>query len=720
MIIPCLVTGLGEFGCKAARNAFGIYIKGNPKRETVTTLIDSPKFIPETEDSRNSSADILRDALHRLHTLENMVEAGIEIDEIQPVNIFLTCDMLEEEAGALIDLMDVLKQAMRDYPYARLYLLLSCALFPDESDTIKEGEKTIQERLERVEAALYGAENVSVDFNYLPMVFLFDHLKMGSLVVKDRRELGCMIENALTALMMGRYGNNLSNSLRVNEMRADKTFFHSMGCCLLVNQPDVLIDACAHQFAAKFIQEEFLNAISKTGVVARNHNQINDQIDNNRIWTDKILAENPCKLVNFSENGPELGVHFKELVLRSLDVLDLKAINWRETFNDFEKKLEEGQAKEIKAQMRSNRLELCRNYKIILSASFQKLPEKVELYPGGAQTAIEILEAFLTSNKEIVDNIAKYKPRLSADEIHADIQADMDKLDAILESAPPLPRWTFALPKFLQRPLALIVRLTWLIKNWLKIAHLRTSAVAKFENKYASIFTVALDKELLSTGKSFSAPAKAHIKRYKRLLEKERASFDLLQSSASGSSDAEKYILFRPRLVNEGMIAWAYQRAAPVIESCRRELIGERKLLAGWENLPAEGLRDQVLLYAREKFRKLQDIPLSDILEEWARHQQRTGGDKKKALVELFSSCAQTATPLLRPNFDRIGGMAATVFLNTLVLPENCAHLQDIPIASSRQWEYTPSGDSTCAAFCQVLMNVPLSALEAPGKRKRK
>lgn len=713
LITPSLLIGIGTTGSGITETACSIYKRSNSKRNSVTRtlflggLMDDQYQSNKPVNNKTISEQIEK-TLHELYTYENLSSADIDIPEGIPSNIIITCDLLEDTSSQLVEILKIINQIHSDFRYSRVILLLSIASFPDKKKVQTISSHNLYEELKRIEKLLIQAQ-----LEFFPMVFLFSEFKTGSVVVADKIELKILMENALISLLMGDFGINLSEKMPISEMISQKTLFHGIGSCLLVNQPDLLINACADKFTKEFVQDELLGSTPRQQIIDRISTLLFQQTDNERLWTEKILDKNPCNLVDFTQNGPELGVRFPELSLKSIDILNLMAIEWRETILNFIQELENGKEKSISNLMHQKSAELSNLYSEKLSIELNAIPSRVELHPGISRAAKTILENFGNQIKTRQMEIEKYKPEKVENDIITSINSDMDEVDKILDSAPKLRPWVFFFPKFIQKILAFIIRSKWLVKNSYSLYRLRENAIKKVESKYSAIFTNTLNKELISVSNGIGIFIEKYRKQFERLENTFQKTYEIPIDPPPLTRKEQGFNHFRPSLVNEGLVNWAYMTTSPTQEGSRVDLIDTRLILEDWMIITPEILFSRIHQYGEEKFTSLRSIPLSDLLFHWMEVMLLKEQNAKESLSKLFYDCSLSSNPLLRPDFDRVGGMRFSSHSYWVITAESSKELLEELFKPKANHSYASSGDNNSIAFAQILSGVPLEALES-------
>ena len=161
--------------------------------------------------------------------------------------------------------------------------------------------------------------------------------------------------------------------------------------------------------------------------------------------------------------------------------------------------------------------------------------------------------------------------------------------------------------------------------------------------------------------------------------------------------------LFRPSALTEPLAEAIYARRREAPEALRRPLLEEERLLADWWQVAPEMLAERLLAHGRKAFAPLRELSVDDLL-------RRRSEEERRSLAQELDI---GALPLLRANFDRLGG-AVRPSRDAYVLcaqPEASALIPWLDYGSTT-WESLPMGDPYIVAFLRVCAPLPLAALQ--------
>lgn len=745
-ITPSLVIGLGNLGQKVAEAAVSDYLSANLKREYVTRLLffttDAQLTPPTRKDGilveklveNSASVDIhslgaahkwlknqyfedLHTSLHSIFAQENFFNAGLDIGANQPANVMVVCDILEKESAVLLPVLALLREVLHDYPYARLFILAATARFPEKARKLEELGKVLNDRLNELSLILDKDKErqltkefpqlKEIDFHNLPIVFLYDHLKFGSVTVENQPELLLMMRNSLQNLLLGKFAQEIAVNFRQNEIQAEKTFFHSMGSVILsVNSREITLE-CVSRFVNEFINEELLTPVYKPDVYMRIRDGLDALARSDQDRAEWIVKDSLGKLIGFDEYGPQLDVKFSDLVLKTPNIIQLSASEWRETISRFKNETAQKKLNENRVLFEKNRTDLMGVINADLSEELVSLPSKVELYPGGINLARKLLQEFIIYIQKRIETTKQFAPQELSEAWESQIDSDLQAYESILASAPNLPNWVFFFPMPIRWFLGFIVRAKWAAENFLRIRQIRNAILIKIEKQFSSDFTIELNKQLTILSESVKIPLDEFIGKFQDLEAIIISASEKGRDTENQGSDQDGMEtwdpIFRPKLLDNRLLDWVYKEHSEQYSLSRIHLISEKDLFKNWMELDSLEIYKRIEQYAESLFLSIEAMPLEELLNQWS------GLDSSRSVEELFRRSANAAIPLLRPTFERVGGMR-TAPLRTICLPNTESDLAQLQVSPDK-WGTQSTGDNFTAAFSQILFNIPLNAL---------
>jgi hypothetical protein len=712
---PALVLTIGASMTSAIAEVERIFFQSDPRRKASTqflALSAHPKkgeaeLLPiskvtqsktnlswkEAYEQASSLADNLktgiRSALHESRSHEKLLEVGLGGNTVLPLDVILVADLAEDESSALLVILPLIQSLLMDEPYAKVHLLLNTAVF-DENPL---AEANVYASLKDICDLLNGREH----FN-LPQIYLFDRYKEGVWEAHDGFEVQTILGNFLLALLSGGLAQHLAHQISQVEAEEHSAYFSGASATVLVFDVEQLQKACAMRLASEILASEFHSQIipdptpveELAGEFAANY-------ANQQTWTMRLCRDS---LFHAHTGGLGLELHFADLRFEDVPMED-----WVKTIQAYDALFKE---KYLPAQcdvLNKNVAELGREFLEQLTMFSQSLPQQPRLYPGGlcaSKLTLERIRRMVLEEQSIPADLSALDQGWAAR-----VKTSLETLEKAMSLLPKPPRWIFRLPAFLRKPAIQLFNLIFLHAELKNLLDLRQTSVFLLEQKYAVWMEESLSQNLTDLCKDWVTALDKQIRSLKRL----QSTFDKLQIcfAEKTTSLISSSSLFRPSVLNETVLSWAYYYGKRPQDGFRHALLNEQNFLDEWHKVGSKVFEERLGAFCGQVYQPLQDLDMEEVL----RHRNGLSPN------DLASALSQGAIPLLRPNFDQTGSGASYQMQFFQSKDPRSSSIFPILKSDMQEWQEIATDDAFIAICCRVRMMIPTSALSHVFERGR-
>lgn len=633
-----------------------------------------------TRENADSIQNGLRAVLHDLRSHEKLLEVGLGGKAHLPLDVMILADLAEPESAALPILLPYIHALLTDEPYAKVHLLLSIAVFSENS---KEHANTY----ETLNALYEILENKQLPC--LPQIYLFDRYKEGVWEAYDMGELQTILGNFVLALLSGGLAQRLAHQVAQLDVTETRAYFCSASATALIFDAARVQQACIMRLGAEILAMEFHSKIIPDPIPAEEIaadfclNYANPQIWISRLCRDALFHSQ-------GETGIEL--HFSDLQFEDVPMED-----WARTIQAYDDHFKERQYPIQTDLVLRNAAGLKEEFLDHSTRLIQSLPQQPRLYPGGVEAARRVLERIqkniLKLHFDSIDPVATER------DCNQQIRISLETLERAMQSLPKPPTWLVRLPGLLRKPAIQLFNLLFLYRELKTITDLRQNSVRLVEQKYE-----VLIKEVIHQGLNELARAWVmDFDRQKRSLKRLQSSLDklLTEFKERTKQAASSPSLFRLSALDEAVLAWAYYQGKRPQDGFRHALLGEHGFLREWPKSNSQSLQEGLERFCSEVYQPLSKTDLEEALHH------RHGGDADS----LAHSLMQGSVPLLRPNFDQTGSGTSFQLRFLQCNDPSCSSLYPTFKADEQEWEYVNTDDVLIATCCRVRMMIPVTAL---------
>jgi hypothetical protein len=661
--------------------------KGDTELVSISEVTQSKTSISwkEAYEQANSLADNLksgiRSALHELRSHKKLLEVGLGGKTTLPLDVILIADLAEGDASALLVILPLIQSLLMDEPYTKVHLLLNTAVF--DEDLLAEAN--VYDSLKDIRGLLNGCEH----FN-LPQAYLFDRYKEGAWEAHDALEVQTILGNFLLALLSGGLAQYLAHQVSQVDVEENHAYFNGASATALVFDVDQLQKACAMRLASEILASEFHSQIipdptpveELAGEFAANH-------ANQQTWTMRLCRDS---LFHAHAGGLGLELHFSDLRFEDVPMED-----WVKTIQARDSLFKEKHLPTQCDVLNKNVAELDREFLEQLTAFTQSLPQQMRLYPGGLRASkltLERIRRTLQSEQSIPADLSALDQDWAVR-----VKTSLETLEKSMSLLPKPPRWVFRLPSILRKPAIQLFNLIFLHAELKALLDLRQTSVFLLEQKYAVWMEESLTQNLTDLCKSWVSALDKQIRSLKHL----QSTFDKLQTCFADKTTSliSSPSMFRPSVLNEAVLSWAYYHGKRPEDGFRHALLNEWKFLDEWQKTGSKVFEERLDAFCRQVYQPLQNIDMEEVLH----HRNGMTPD------DLASALSQGAVPLLRPNFDQTGS-GSSYQMQFYQSKDPCSS-SILPILKGdmQEWQEVATDDAYIAICCRVRMMIPLSAL---------
>ena len=765
---PAIVINLGKFASQVSQSIQQIYLRSHGKRAAVTAFKDielNADFIPmiisrSSVDQSNEEtneivgenantleirkaafqsivqhadaikADIERD-LHTLRTHERLIAAGWEQIYDVPVNLFMLADITDPiTAGMVFPMMAILHQIIMENRLCFGNLLLSFGIFPERNEERNlDLEIQIYTFLQELDGLLehrsesWGLLKQKLDFEdidpWLPAIYLFGHHKDGSYVVKDRHELQTILGNALLILLQGDIARQLTQYHDDHAIYETRSFYNSIGASALIYDPESLQAYCAKKLSVEFMQNYILAGTVDAQLVISETKSFQNRFGNLKEWIGRLVATLPDEIsqVMVHSETLEITTILKKFSLQMLDFENLRQTPWVLQFElvweDFRTDIHGHLLKCIENSSQKWSI----SAENIIRDTIQTLPLKPTFYPGGVVSALKTLDLIargFDAEQNFVSNMLANLPAKEAliDEQITSLYAQMQD---IIMAAPVLPKLFQILPAFLRQWIVPfyftlrygreILQLQNLKTDAQQLLWLRIGLKAQFTALEHISAAIPRWKELIIQGQED----------YRRLDDKFHQVcgqlLDIQESFPLGLRKNAWHDLFRAPVMEPSFAEWSYQNWQPDLKKWVVEFLGDKSICKNWAKISSASLYDWLVSHGRFAYIDVWQLSIKDVYNQWEALSLLK--ESQTVLHPLSLKSKRQATfPLLRPDFDAIGGNRISHTSAHILMGYPEWEIIFLPHANEKlmKWEKVHTQDPFTLIYAQMRHTAPLKA----------
>ena len=746
---PSLVIALDALSIEVAVDAQNILLNCHPRQAALTTFLGLGFSVAEGEGARPHNLTLCRLGDHRaeriyvsgasppgeesdrrkvfehlvaereqlhsqlgaffreLRTHERLIEAGLGSEAIIPLDVILIADLASSTgSGTLLPLIGTLQKLLEHDAYGMGHLLLSMANFsdigiPDPTEAIdpsarlyaaiRELEALADPRQDDFRRKLAGALGLAHVDPLQFRAYLFDHRKEGGSEVRDTAELRLILVNFLAGMLSGGLARRLTDGLPWAEIQDRKAFFNSAAATALIFNPGDLIDVCAARLGIEFLDAEMLTADDARlpydqALVAGMISRLEEPLS----WVGKLCRDTPLE-VSGSDNAWKLSLHFSDLNFEGIP-----EEGWAEAIQGYASAYEAETLPDFQASMRANSKRLSDEIQERLAAEIAALPQHSRYYPGGLLASREAIGQLGTWLDD-VEAVVNQTPTLSLD---ASLETYLQALSQAAGQVRPLPASLASILRIFSHFIEVDAMIRWWRYRDTDILARREYCVRLMESIYAAQLERTAREFLHDLVEELRPGLLSALEQLDSLSKKLKVVREELARKTAAYPPPES--AFRLQAVDAPTLEDTFQAYKPTPEVVRHTLLEKQKLLRDWQDVDVEALITRVMAYGREAYAPLMEVTLEKIIR------RRAGLDAQSALAALGLG----AVPLLKPDFDVIGGGSAPLAGYVLLPTSQGTDFHAALGTSLKGWECIPTSAPSLVVCTQVRHLIPLTALK--------
>lgn len=698
---------------------------GDQRRQAYQSLIDNAASLRQS----------LEISLHELRAHPRLLQSGLAYHLLVNLNIFLIGDLTNPHtSGLLFPLLTILQDLLANEPYCTLASLLRVALFqqkgttgsedPESARVFRQAAAGLHVALAELDSFLKTSESglfrrVAIDLG-LPdcettphQIFLFDRRKEGSLMVQDEQELSLIMGNFCLALLSGDLSQKLSGS-GAYDRAGFNPLYNSAAASALLYQPEPLIQACAAWLGISFLTGAIPEEKSPNlALVTELTTKILPVLGTLPEWLDQGCQGLPFQRSQ-DEARPGLAMHLdgpgfentqpsewenllRQYCERLFEVeLPLYCESFLEQFNLFQSARLDGLRSWLQSFVQDG---------LAIGAGFSTLMQAAQAVEG--QTSL---------NMQSLQDLSAARSRLTT----AELESAFESLANLVARPPYRPslrslRQTFreAIAAQQAKPRRIHNLRSWLseiIVRWLRRGELqliagRETCLHTIELALVDRFIEVILADLHAASESLQGLLVQSYEDIDNLEETYRLAQAQLEVHAR---EVQNHLfspapLFRPEVITPAVFRWAREHWKPGWEEMRIALIHQSGWLSDWRQLSPEALLQRLLAYCRMIYAPgLAHLSLSEVFDH---------SDTRLPQV-IPAAMIAGSIPLLRANFDRLGGGATAWEIHGLqTFDRQPETIQTLAAQTALEWENLGSSDQRALFVYQVRQGLPLLAL---------
>lgn len=371
-------------------------------------------------------------------------------------------------------------------------------------------------------------------------------------------------------------------------------------------------------------------------------------------------------------------------------------------------------------RLKDNKFQYEANLVETLRKSLDILPLETELYPGGLDNANSVLELFSKHFENIGHDLVNLMVELMENQsiISDKLDIKIQDMQSLLAEAPNLPHWVRILPTFIRKWIAPFV----MTRQYGREIYMARNLRNECQEFLQQICGLRIEQEALSFIKEILPVLLTQVKETQSDLELYMNK--LTHSLKSFSKTWEKFPLaseengwdeiFRKPVADSVLSNWAYNKWLPNLDVWVHEFTTAQPLFEDWRNVRSKTISAWVLEKSARTYQPVWKIDLDAIFGLWV--DQKSGFANGKLLTsKSITTCMSAAIPLIRPNFDAVGGpKGSSVSFHALTGSQDWRFCRRSTAKNGiNKWQDVLTGDPYTALLIQVHHNIPLKSLMA-------
>ncbi len=671
--------------------------------------------------------------IYDVRSHDRLITAGWSDSIDVPLNIYLVADLKDPEAaGFLLPLSILLDGLVREANLCQVHLLLNTAVFPRQTKDEKSPDQDVE-----IYSFLLELDELLQDKSELrklipstpawdgeapinPTVYLFDRNKPGTYVVRDNDQMGIMVGNALLALLQDNLAKRLQASNDDFEIADRKSFYNSIGAVALVSDPQSLQIACARRLSRQFLDEYLLAETADVQTAAKEAQQLQDDLGGLPGWLGQVTSHLPPAIgqVNILTATNELAILLTDLKLSEIDYEQVPGTPWAQEFRDYLVRYRSDTSPLVSTALRKNAQQMLEVFSGKISALMDCLPAKPHLYPGGIQNAIRTLEfltAYLGQQTGLVKDVQTLLKNKKT-KVEHELEHKLDQIQDIFEAAPKLIWLVRIFPRTIRLELAPFYYAWRYSKELLLVRTLRDECLYLIQAQAAMEMQdqalIHLQKiitqleGMLTRGQQDYRTLNDQVVAASKQLPVDWPAFPLGQSENGWEE------FFRVPLVDLCLADWSFQKWHPDYPKWNDELLSQRGLFQDWRNASPDSIDQCLIEAAMVNYAAIWQTSLEEILRQWATNPEEFHS-ATPITPSLISQSLAANQPLVRPDFDAIGGGGVSTLHNLALLGRpDWAYFVLPPVRPGVNLpEIVYTGDPFSGLFLRVRRSVPLESL---------
>ncbi len=708
-LLPAMVIALGPFAQCLVQQTARIYLAPDPDRQQVTKFIglglnekkrydllqlpleagvNAPLCFPKPGSSAERQAFIeqlvksagqIRASMgaifHEIRAHEKLIKIGLDQRLEKPINLFILADLVDPmAAAALLPIAFLLQDISLSSPNTHSHLLLNAAIFPDKDDHDPQDEVALHAALQSLDQALRSVgdktqkdllDAMSIQ-NKTPLnipVYLFDYRKPHYNDVAGPRELQTLLENSLLALMSGKLAETVAKNRPLELIEKQNAFYQSIGAAHLIYDPEPLIRACSALFARKVLTKGILMHASSPGAsAAALADQAAQRLDTLPQWYAGLLSGTQRTTVLSEKGDPVVKDSLQGLTLNPVDFEKVSETPWLMDINAYTAHFEQSLLPEIKKHIQETIAQWQQERVRELFRFLHRQVENPALYPDGINTIRKVVNLLRENLANREEHLKRRNIALQSDLKSTNLTRRTEAIQRILDKAPRLPKWWPRLPLWIRKPLSVLANLRWIIRYQRRLNRLKNHIKEKLGQHHGAQVEVVLINALLKYAQSLHQALKTlleELQAFENKLTKARSHLPLDWSAYSfplGMEAIHWDKTFRLPAGNRPFAQWAYQKYQPEINGYTTQLIEKEALFQDWAEVDTEAFTQKLTGDCAKAFAPLRELSVGDVLKACRKLSEEMDGNPSKKHPNPVSNLVRAALPLMRPNFDALGG----------------------------------------------------------------
>ena len=432
-------------------------------------------------------------------------------------------------------------------------------------------------------------------------------------------------------------------------------------------------------------------------------------------WYGQLLSGTTHSMVILEDQTPEVIGNTTGLKLSPIDFENIKDTPWPAEIDDYSKRFINEVLPGSRIELGSRSIRFGSEQSASIIGLLKEQVQNPAMYPQGPAAIKDLLssleEAIVNFTADIDERRKKLKPSLDEESI----TWDLNEIKTLLNKAEDLPPFWVYIPRFLRKPFGILFNLKWIFKNIIKITLLKRKILLRLKQRNAILTElIVLDciEQAFSEMNVKLDDFKAQVNTFEKMITD---TADFLQEQLTSGIEARKSQIvwdetFRVSAVDSAFTQWAYEEYQKPASLLLVDLLTKERIFEFWESLTAEVFKESILVACKQLYQPLMGIHLEQVLATRLSLLREDATHPEDVAFDPITPLLRTALPLMRPNFDALGGSEYSTRRHFLLTEDRDSQFIEPVLEEHSRINFCPVDDPYIISAVTIRDLMPLEA----------